>query len=120
MNVEFIREEIRMFIIKELKKTGNGFSSKNFIICNDLANFLRNRYNLHTNWVDGIDFLTSLNIPLELWSAHDKQVIIEQCKIKFGHKCSIIFNEPPILKIKIRREEFVTEEEVLNRITESW
>jgi len=83
---EFFREDIGTFILKELKKAGDGFSSKNFMISNDMANFLKNKYNLKTNWVDGSEFLASLKIPLKIRTALDTlPVMIQHCEIKFGY-----------------------------------
>ena len=85
--MEFFKHDIGTFFLRELKKTSDGFASKNFLISNHLANYLRYKYNLKTRWVDGGDFLAELSLPLIIRKARDSvPVFCDQFQMKFGNK----------------------------------
>ena len=85
---ELFKKDLGTYILRELRKTGDGFSSpKNFSISDDLAKYLKRKYDLRTNWVDGMEFAAALNIPLRIRKALDTPpVYCERLEMKFGNK----------------------------------
>lgn len=77
-------------MLKELKKTGNGFVEENFTISKDIVRFLQQSYDLGKEWVDGSRFLEYLEIPLKIRATPETVPIMwDDCEIKFGYCRSV-------------------------------
>jgi hypothetical protein len=83
---DFHKIQLRTFIINELLKSGDGFSEKNFEISNGVSNFLKEKYALKRQWVDGSEFLNLLEIPLKIRKVPDSlPIMVDEFEIKFGN-----------------------------------
>ena len=83
----FYSSQLKFHIINELLKSGDGFSEKNFEISNEISNFLKEEFNLKTEWVDGAEFLELLKVPLKIRKTPNSvPIMVEDFQIKFGNQ----------------------------------